>query len=90
MSLTDYVKAFVFSHRRHGTVTADASPETATGYDLVIRCSCRAMFRVYVAAEWRPTTSWRRLNGTDANGLPPVGSPRARRVLPPTEVARVP
>ena len=50
MSLTDDVKGFVFSHRVHGTVTADASPETGTGYDLVIRCSCRA-FRVYVTPE---------------------------------------
>ena len=49
MSLTDDVKAFVLSHRVDGTVTADA--ETATGYDLVIRCSCRAVFRVYVTRE---------------------------------------
>ena len=50
MSLTDDVKTFVLSNRRHGSVTAEASPETPTGY--VIRCSsCRAVFRLYVTPE---------------------------------------
>jgi len=48
VSLTDGIKAFVFGHRVHGTVTTKASEATETGYDLRLRCTCGQAYYVYV------------------------------------------
>jgi len=51
MSLTDDIKAFVFGHRAHGTVTTKASEATDEGYDVRLRCTCGQQFEVFVTPE---------------------------------------
>jgi hypothetical protein len=51
VSLTGDIKAFVFAHRVHGTVTTKASEATDEGYDLPLRCTCGRAYYVYVTPE---------------------------------------
>jgi hypothetical protein len=51
MSLTDDLRAFVFAHRVHGTMTSKVSAETESGYDLRLRCTCGQSYYVFVTPE---------------------------------------
>ena len=51
MSLTDNLRQFAVAHRRGGTVIYTASAETASGYDLRLRCTCGQSYYVYVTPE---------------------------------------
>src|SRR5690242_7672424 len=66
MSFRDDVKAFAMKHTAHGTVMGDATEDTPSGYDRMIRCSCGETFPVRLTRRWRSTTSSPRPNGTDA------------------------
>ena len=51
MNLTDNVRAFVFAHLVHGTVTTNASAGTDAAYALRLVCSCGQHYFVLVTPE---------------------------------------
>ena len=61
MSILHDLETFALNHRRHGTMTADATEPSWNGYLLTVACPCGVVFPRWVTPKEAETvrTSWR-------------------------------